>query len=128
MQIKPADRPRGKPGPKPRVKPVKPLLHTGRKGPRPLLWKMGPDPVIHAQYVAWMRARAQAHFRREPWDLTFEQYQSLWGDQWANRGRTRDTLCLSRYDYDLGWSMDNCRLVTRQEHNQHQADWRMGRR
>jgi len=93
-------------------------------GPRPLAWKSGPDPVVHAQYIAWLRARSQAHFRREPWDLTFDQYRELWHDNWHRRGRTRDTLCLSRRDYDLGWCVDNCELLTRREHNCRQVAWR----
>lgn len=102
---------------RPRVlRPVRPTRHQGRPGPRPFMWKTGPDPRTHEQYTAWLKARAQAQFRGEAWDLTFEQYQELWGDLWEERGRTRDSLCLSRADYEKGWSLANCQVVTRREH------------
>ena len=111
-----------------RLRPVRPTQHQGQRGSRPFTWKIGPDPDLHRQYVAWSRARCQALWRGEGWELSFDQYRELWGDQWSRRGRTRDTLCLSRQDYDQPWRVDNCRLLTRREHNQHQADWRLGRR
>lgn len=112
----------------PPVRPVRPTRHQGQRGSRPFTWITGPDPRLHDQYVAWLRARCQARYRHEPWDLTFEDWCQIWGDQWERRGRTRDTLCLSRKDYDLGWSQDNCDLVTRREHNLRQVAWRQANR
>ena len=113
---------RRRPGPRPgqRLRPVRPTQHQGQRGTRPFTWKVGPDVRTHDQYVAWLRARCQARFRGEGWELEFEDYQRLWGDDWERRGRTRDTLCLSRDDYDQPWSVDNCTLRTRREHNMHQ--------
>lgn len=118
---------RRKPGPKPTVKPQRPRRHHGGPGPRPLIWCTGPDPVRHQQFVAYGRAKCQALWRGEGWLLTFEQYELLWRDRWHLRGRTRDTLCLSRIDYDAPWSMTNCEVITRRQHNQRQAQWRMGK-
>lgn len=119
---------RARPGPKPgMVKPVRPTQHQGGRGPRPLTWITGPDPVRHQRYVAFQRARCQAVWRQEGWELTFDQYEAIWGDQWHRRGRTVDTLCLSRRDYDLPWSPDNVEVITRREHNQRQAAWRLSR-
>lgn len=87
------------------------------------MWKTGPDPRTHRQYTAWLKARSQARFRGETWNLTFEQYQEIWGDQWEQRGRTRDSLCLSRRDYDLGWDASNIEVMTRQAHAARQAAW-----
>lgn len=105
------------------LRPVRPTRHQGRPGPRPFMWKTGPDPRTHQQYTAWLKARSQAAYRREPWQLTFEQYQEIWGDLWESRGRTRTSLCLSRRDYDLGWDLANVEVLTRQEHAQRQASW-----
>ena len=96
--------------------------HDGTPGPRPRVWKSGPDPIRHDQYIAWARARAQAHFRNEKWHMTFEEWATLWGDQWHRRGRTKDTVCLSRIDYDLPWSVENCEIITRRAHNQRQKE------
>lgn len=116
---------RKKPGPKPRVKPQRPKVHDGSLGPRPLTWVTGPDPLRHKMYIAYGRAKCQAVWRGEGWDLTFEEYEALWQGRWHLRGRTRDTLCLARVDYDLPWSITNCDIITRREHNVRQAQWRM---
>lgn len=117
-----------KPGPKPGpVRPVRPTLHQGNTGPRPEMWKIGPDPVRHAQYIAYGRAKCQASFRGEGWDLTFEEYEAMWQGRWHLRGRTKNTLCLARIDYDQPWSITNCDIITRAEHNRRQAQWRMSR-
>lgn len=115
-----------RPGPKPgRIKPVKPKKHNGGVGPRPQVWVSGPDPVRHAQHIAYGRAKCQAQFRGEGWDLTFEEFEALWQDRWHLRGRIKDSLCMSRLDYDLPWSITNCDIITRAEHNKRQTAWRM---
>jgi len=96
--------------------------HDGSPGPRPRVWKSGPDPIRHEQYIAWARARAQAAFRNERWELLFDDWIKLWGDRWAQRGRVKDSVCLTRRSYDLPWSVDNCEIITRREHNQRQKD------
>lgn len=125
MIIEQKKRPGPKPGP---TRPVRPTLHRGGRGPRPLIWSTGPDPRRHEMFKAYGKARAQANFRGEPWLITFEDYERVWADQWERRGRTRDTLCLSRIDYDLGWEPSNIEVITRREHNQRQADWRVAHR
>lgn len=97
-------------------------------GPRPHTWCTGPDPVTHAQYNAFVQARAQADYRRELWHLTFAEYQLIWLDQWHLRGRTRGSVCLTRGDPDLPWSSANCHVITRQQHAQSQADARRRQR
>jgi len=107
------------------------LGQTGPTGPRPHLWKSGPDPVRHAKYTAWARARAQAHFRNEQWLMTFEEWETAWGDQWHLRGRGPDNLFLVRSDRDQPWSGDNVQTVTRPEFNRRQRlaqqAWRAAR-
>ena len=116
---------RRKPGPKPRVKPVKPtLFRGGSTGPRPLVWCTGPDPERHRQFVAYGRAKCQAEWRGEGWLLTFAQYEEIWAGKWHLRGRTRDTLCLARLDYEQPWSMSNVEIMTRRQHNINQLQCR----
>ena len=91
----------------------------GRKSqPYPQTWKTGPDPVTHVQYQAWHRARAQANFREEGWDLSFEQYQQLWAGVWLQRGRGAGSLCLARRDYELPWTWNNVHVIPRSQHCQ----------
>lgn len=96
--------------------------HDGGPGPRPRVWKSGPDPIRHEQYIAWARARAQANYRNERWELTFEDWVELWAGRWHQRGRIKDTVCLSRRSYDQAWSRENCEIITRREHNHRQKD------
>lgn len=95
--------------------------HSGGPGIRPLVWKSGPDPVLHQQYAAWSQCRAQANYRGEAWQLTFEEYQEIWQGSWHLRGRTKNTLCMSRLDSELPWDRSNSQLITRREHNLRQV-------
>lgn len=83
----------------------------------PLNWMHGPNPIIHDQYYAWLRHRAQAKFRGETHDLTFEQWLDLWPEElWLQRGRDADSLCLSRVDFWGDWEISNVEVMSRREH------------
>ena len=82
-------------------------------GPRPHTWLSGPDLVRHDQYTAWHKARAQAHYRKETWTITFEQWVELWGDSWSRRGRGRHCIMLKRKNLQQPWSVANAHLVER---------------
>jgi hypothetical protein len=79
------------------------------------VWKVGPDPETHDQYVAWLKARAQARFRSEEWLLSFDQYQHAWQGHWHRRGRGGEDLCMTRQDRTQPWQVDNVELITRRE-------------
>ena len=77
-----------------------------RKGPRPHTWKVqGEEP--HKQYIAWLRAKAQANFRKEVWLLSFEEFQKVWLGYWTRRGRSSTNYCLSREDVSGAWAIGN---------------------
>ena len=60
------------------------------------------------------RARAQAHYRGEVWNLTIEDWRDFWTrERWPNRGRTAGCICLTRSDQGQPWSRSNCCLVER---------------
>ena len=84
--------------------------------PRPHIWVSGPDPIDHAIYRTWATSRAQAHFRSEVWELTFEEYLAIWRPHWSRRGRESDSLCLTRIDFSEPWCTDNVALITRADH------------
>lgn len=73
------------------------------------------DEFRHSRHIAFLRSRAQAKFRNEPWDLTIEQYFEIWNDEdtWNNRGRQADNVCLIRTDPKQPWTMSNVKVVTR---------------
>ena len=103
------------------------LTNPGRK-PKPNAWVTGPDPVTHVMYHNWARHRAQANFRKEPWHLDFKTWCEVWGDLFAQRGRTRDSVCMTRTDLDGGWTRDNVMIITREQHAQRQAQDRKRQR
>jgi hypothetical protein len=90
-------------------------LHAAGKE-RPHVWKCGPDEYKHSMYTPWMKARAQAKFRGETWELSFEQFYELWRDEWPNRGRQPDNIVMTREDTEGKWNKKNTILMTRKEH------------
>lgn len=97
-------------------------------GPRPHVWKTGPDPELHAKFKVFGQCKNQATFRGEEWCLTFDQFVQLWGSHWPQRGRRIDSLCMTRLDWDKPWNMLNTIIITRQAHARAQADAKVRRR
>jgi hypothetical protein len=87
------------------------------KGPRPWTWRVQGE-IPHQQSLAFQRQRAQAKFRGEYWSMSFEQFQYLWQDLWHLRGKQSQSLCMTRIDPELDWSLDNCVICTRREYLQ----------
>ena len=86
-----------------------------RAGPRPHVWKVQGE-IPHAQYLAWLKMKAQAAFRGEPWQFAFEEFQAAWGDLWQLRGRGKDDYCLTRCDIQTPWALNNVECIPRIEH------------
>ena len=119
----------GEPAKKPGRKPNPNKKPPERKGfgpgkSRPHVWICGPDKELHDMYTPWMKARAQAHFRGEDWEMTFDDWVDLWKDDWLQRGRARFDKCMSRKDPDGAWSRSNTIVITRHEHLKLQAEHR----
>lgn len=83
------------------------------KGPCPAVWKYSREEA--KQRKAYARMKAQAKYRMQSFELTFEEFIQLWTGKWEQRGKGRDELSLSRIDWHKGWSVDNCHLVTRND-------------
>lgn len=116
MKLKKDGTPRQKPGRKPDpAKARKPSTFV-RTAPRPHRWLVGPDTFKHSMYMPWQRAKAQANYRGEEWIMTFEEYYEMWKDQWHMRGRTPDSVCMTRIDDDGEWSRDNTEIISRRDH------------
>lgn len=101
----------------------------GPQGPRPAIWKSGPyDEYRHSMYHPYLLSRAQANFRKEEFTLTFDEYYDMWKDDWNNRGRKPDNMCMTRRDPDGPWSKENTYVLSRREHLQIQGYMRKGTR
>lgn len=101
------------------------------RGPRPQVWRSGPDPRTHQQYLVWLQQRNQANFREEGWTIDFDTWRGMWDSSgfWEARGRERGCYCMTRRDWSLPWTPDNCVIVTREAHAKMQgaavaAGWR----
>lgn len=90
------------------------------RGPRPNAWVSGTDLELHKKYRAFIQQRNQANFRGESWQLTFEQWQELWGELWHQRGRDQGCYCMTRDQWDKPWDTTNSIIITRSEHNRRQ--------
>lgn len=84
-------------------------------GPRPHVWKSGPDTRAHEQYQTWLVHKAQANFRGEGHSLSFDKYKEHWDDQdnWSRRGRASACVCMTRIDNKAPWSDDNVKMIDR---------------
>lgn len=84
----------------------------------PHMWKSGPDPVDHKLFNACQRARAQAWFRGEDWEITEQEYIDLWrtDDRYLKKGRHNSDLCMTRRDPFGAWTIDNVQIISRLEH------------
>ena len=78
--------------------------------------RINSDPFDHERFKPWHKSRAQANFRNEGWELTFEEYCEFWTkDNWLKKGRGSLDLVLLRKDRNMPWSKDNCYIGTRTE-------------
>lgn len=78
--------------------------------------------------LAWSRMRAQAKFRNEEWAIDWQEFQNLWEGKWHLRGSEKGCLSLSRTDWELGWTLDNVKLDTRDNHWRRQRQAQIGKK
>lgn len=103
--------------------PTKGQRLTGRHArgvPRPHCWLVGPDEKKHKMYHPWQMSKAQATFRNEGWELSFDEYYELWKDDWDNRGRKSENMCMTRLDPDMPWAVGNVQVIKRVDHLRNQ--------
>jgi len=113
-KIKKDGTPAKKPGRKKIERSPKPFFD--KRAPRPQMWVTGPDKQRHDMYMPFLRARAQAKFRSEGWELTFDNFCDIWKDNWNRRGRGTHSLCMARIDYEGDWTLNNVELIERKAH------------
>jgi hypothetical protein len=57
--------------------------------------------------------RAQANYRKEQFELSFEEFQGLWQKHWHRKGRGTLDYCLTRDDPKDSWNIANTVCVPR---------------
>ena len=91
----------------------------------PDTWITGPDPVRHDKYYGYLKHRAQAKFRKEEYQLTWEDWEAYWPHhKWQCRGRKKTDLCLMRIDITQPWSVENCEVAERMKYLKRQQEYR----
>lgn len=90
-------------------------------------WCTGPDPLRHEMYYAWQKHRSQANYRKEPYDLSWEDWEKIWQNTtlFLNRGRKPDDMTLTREDPDGAWTLSNCIVITRLEQLRRAMEYKM---
>lgn len=86
-----------------------------KTGPRPDLWHTGPDPETRRLRYKFLRARVQARYWCQDWDITWAEYQELMAGASADHGRGLEQLNLARKDRTQGWHMDNVHFKPRKD-------------
>lgn len=83
------------------------------------------DPFERERYYAWQKHRCQAHYRGEDYELTHEDWCSLWPyDKFVCRGRSIHSLCLMRLDPYQPWRFNNVEVVVRQTYLDRAGEYR----
>ena len=73
------------------------------------------DP-FSKEKLAYARARCQARYRGEAYELGLDEFMELWSDYWDEKGRGIDDMCMIRLDKSKPWRWDNVRMVTRRDY------------
>jgi hypothetical protein len=73
-----------------------------------------PTPIQQAKHLNYLKTRAQAKLRGEAFDLTIEEYMTLWRDDlWVQRGRKSHSLSMTRLDPNGAWTRNNIVIINR---------------
>ena len=98
-----------------------------RSGPRPQCWKVQGE-IPHQQYLAFLQMRAQANYRKEQFELTFQDFQDLWAGKWHRKGRGTLDYCLTRDDFNDSWNFINTVCVPRVDQLSRQKQYKQDKR
>lgn len=86
------------------------------------VWRQANPERVRAYRTKWSRAnpdraafvrqRENARKRGIDWTLTFEEWRTWWGDDFARRGRRRGQLVMARLRDTGTYSLGNIKKVT----------------
>lgn len=76
------------------------------------------DPILKDLRRRYIRAKSQANFRGQQWQLEFEDFCELWKENqyYLIRGRSPESYQLCRVDQNGAWHKDNVIIKTRRQH------------
>ena len=76
------------------------------------------DPDLKSLRLSFIRAKSQAKYRNQTWDIDFDDYLDLWrvGDKYRKPGRCKNDFHMTRKDIQQGWSVANVQILNRSEH------------
>lgn len=68
----------------------------------------------------FMRQKTNARQRGVLWDLTFEEWWSIWekSGKWEERGTGYKNYCMARKHDDGGYTKNNVSIITNRQNNQ----------
>jgi hypothetical protein len=80
-----------------------------------MIYEIYPDEFTKRRRLAYIRSRAQAKYRNEDWELTFEDWCHFWNTEklFNQRGRKINDLTMVRFEESEPWSTANCVIITR---------------
>lgn len=73
----------------------------------------GQKPTRVVRHDAFCKCRHKAGVRGIPFELTFEEWDSWWGDDFLRRGNNEDSLQMCRKGDKGGYSLDNIYKATK---------------
>jgi hypothetical protein len=85
----------------------------GKKGPRPELWRTGPDKKVRQHYYRFLKARNQARFWAQEWTILWEDYLDIYKTMTGRWSRKKRDMNLARIDTSEGWHLWNVQLMKR---------------
>lgn len=72
------------------------------------------EPLKYKKFIDFLKSRAQANFRKEPWELSEQQFFRIWSDErYLRKGRGSIDLCMTRIDPDDSWREGNIAVLNR---------------
>jgi hypothetical protein len=87
------------------------------------------DPIDRQKHYAFLKAKAQAKLRDEPFEITIEQYMTLWTHKlWKQRGRSSSSLSWTRIKPNLPWTISNVIIMSRSDQLRYVVEHTMERR
>ena len=87
-----------------------------------------PDEDLQQQRRQFTQQRNQAQWRKELWQIEWEEWLEMWLPLWPRRGRTQQSVCMSRIDRTGPWHRDNVEIIERSESIRRQHQDRMAQK
>ena len=78
-------------------------------------------------YYAYLRLKSQSNYRKEPFNLTEQEFMEVWKDKIHLKGRAKGQLRMTRIDRTLPWDKDNIIVGTQKEIDVYYNDRRINK-